>query len=229
MTEAMVDALFRWHKVIELGGRQIHMRTLSALDDNERTRQAMFAARKVRSELLSDDSDLRASLRGLGREAYLNIAKVWEQQAAAAAASYEKFAELHPASDPPEPVEPTLEAALDAEDAWAREMQAVADRRADWTKRKVAQEMEAWAAKSDDDLFEGVVEREIEGMARQAYMAEFEAQTIHRACYSDQEFTRSTFRSAAEAASVDRYVFRKLMTEYYELDRFAQDSDSLKN
>ncbi|RPJ22675.1 MAG: hypothetical protein EHM35_18000, partial [Planctomycetaceae bacterium] len=88
MAEAMVDALFRWHKLVTLGGRQVHMRTLSALDDNERTRQAMFAARKLRSSLLVDSSQLRQSLRGLGREAYLGIARVYEQQAAHAASSY---------------------------------------------------------------------------------------------------------------------------------------------
>jgi hypothetical protein len=227
--EPRCDDLFRWYVEHTIGDRQIWMRTLSALDDNERTREAMQHARKVRARLLILGSPERGALitalEGLDRADLLEIIRLYQTEATRGLAIREVHAEI----DPPEPVEPTLEAALDAEDVWAAEQLALATRREEYIKDHVATYMKLQEDREYDELLELATDLEINAAATRAYMEELEYQTVFRACFKDKKMLKRWFESIAQVRDLASYVYQGLIAKYYELDRFATSAEALKN
>lgn len=228
MTEATVDALFRWFMPVEMGGRQIWMRTLGATDDTMRARKALAAARKHRAALSREGSperkELISELDGLGREDLLDIIRVTQMGMAQSLS----VREVHP-EDPPEPASPTLDDVLDAEDEKAEQDAELGSKRKDWAQEHTDKIMGIIAAKDDDELLKEAIDTEISSAVAQVHMLEFSRQTLYRSCYQDKKFTGKTFASADEVGELDRRAFNRLLEKYNELDRFSLRGEELKN
>ena len=229
MTEPNVDDLFRWYKSVTIGDRQIWLRTLSATDDTERTKAAMRASRKMRASLLEEGSPERDELLGVyggvERKEALAAIRVFRTEEARALVARE----VQPEKDPPEPAGPTLDDAMDAEEVWEKEIVDLARRREAWIKEHVKVIMDRHADEDDEKLRETAFDLQVSAFCTQAYLEEFERQSVFRACYVDEEFTGRTFSSADGAGSIGSRAFEKLLREYYSLDRFALNADYLKN
>ncbi len=229
MTEANVDALFRWNKPVKIHGRQIWLRTLSATDDNERMRTAMFKGRQLRVKLLAEGSpereELMAAVEGLERTELLSVIRAYQTEEARGLS----VREVQPKVDPAKPIEQTLQAAMDAEDAWDKELSEVAERRESFIKERVDTYMAILNEKTDEEVRQIAIELEVNFACTRCYTEEWQRQSLFRACYNDEEFTVRTFASALEAGDLDSRAHGKLLNEYYELDRFALDAESLKN
>ena len=228
MSEATVDALFRWFKPVKIGGRQIWMRTLGAADDTERARQALAAARKCRAALRREGSpereQLLAELTGLGRQDLLDVIRGVQMGLAQSMS----VREVHP-DDPPEPASPTLDAVVEAEETRLEQDNTLGSRRREWAEEHLETVMEHVAKKDDEELLQEAIDTEITSAVAQAHMLEFSFQTLYRACWEDKKFTRKTFASADEVRELGPRAFSLLLGEYNALDQFSLRGDELKN
>lgn len=228
--DAKVDDLFRWYTSTTIGDRQIWLRTLSATDDSERTKAAMRASRKMRAKLVNKDSperkDMLEAYEGVGREELLAAIRAFRTEEARARV----VNEVHPKIDPPQPERNTLEAAMDAEDAWEEELADLVRRREEWVREHVDTIMEKiHVDQSDEELFQEAIDMQIAFFCTDAYLREFERQSVYRSCFQDEKFTASTFDSAEQAGEAAGRVFQKLLREYYDLDSFGLNQETLKN
>jgi len=228
MNEPTVDELWRWRKDITIGGRQVWMRTLSATDDSERTKAAMISSRRMRAKLLSESperEEMNDVYGKIGRTELMAAIRAFRTEEARALVG----SEVQPKIDPPEPSDPTLDAAMDAEDAWEEELVDLVKRREAWIQEHVEVIMAKHGEDSDDELREKALAMQISSFCTQAYLEEFNRQTVFRACHADKKFTRYTFSSAEEAGAVDPRAYATILNEYYELDKFALNAEYLKN
>lgn len=226
--EPTMDALFRWKKQVSVGDRTLWCRTLSSTDDAERVRQAIQFSRRVRSRLVAEGSEEREnlilSLEGASRNDLLAVGEAYHTEMARAAV----VREVHPDKDPPEPKEQTLEAVHEADEEWARILSELGVRQAMWVKEHVAVAVGKMREMDDEALRTEVTDMEVNALVNQAYMNEFEWQTVYRALYDDEGFKHRSF-TLPEVKDMDGRVFRKLLDEYYELDRFVASAEYLKN
>ena len=229
MTEVRCDDFWRWYKPVSLRGRTIWMRTLSASDENERTKAAMQAARALRTAYLTEGSPERAELLGayetVGKDELLAVIESYQTEMSRSMS----FREVQPKRDPPEPKDVTLDAALEAQDEWEKEMVALAQRREKWAREQVETLMAQHRERDVDELRAIAIEMQISAFCTQAYMNEFESQTVYRACFNDKKFTKRTFRSVEDAGNVDHSIYQKLLEEYRLLDNYALEPEALKN
>ena len=188
----------------------------------------MIASRRKRARLLGDspERDEMLDVYGkIGRVELLAAIRAFRMEEARALVS----SEVHPKIDPPEPQDPTLDAAMDAEEAWEEELVDLVNRRQEWIDEHVKVIMDKHAEDSDDELRDKAIAMQVSSFCTQEYLEEFNRQTLFRACYKDAKFTRRNFASAEEAGGVDPRAYAKLLNEYFDLDKFALNADYLKN
>lgn len=225
--EPTMDHLFRWKKQVSVGDRTLWCRTLSSTDDAERVRQAIQYSRRVRSRLVvsgEERDDLLLSLDGASRDDLLAVGQAYHTEMARATV----VREVHPKNDPPEPKEQTLEAVHEAEEQWAAILSDLRIRQEAWIKEHVAVAVDRMREMDDEALRKEVTDMEVNALVNQAYMNEFEWQTVHRAYFDDEQFTHRSF-TLAQVKDMDGRVCRRLLDEYYDLDRFVASAEALKN
>jgi hypothetical protein len=227
--DAKVDDLFRWYMKVTIGDRQVWLRTLSATDESERVKASMRASRAMRAKLLVDSperEDMLAAYKAIDKDELLAAIRVFRTEEAKALVN----SEVQPEIDPPEPDGPTLDDAMDAEELWEEEMTKVAERRKAWIEEHVDTVMDLkHGEQSIDELRNTAIDMQISAFCTQAYLEEFNAQSVYRACYEDEKFTKRTFESAKQAGEISGRVFYYLIGQYRELDRFGLGTDLLKN
>lgn len=225
-----VDDLFRWYKETTIGDRKVWLRTLGATDDSERLKAAMRASRKMRAKLIREGSpereDMLEAYEGIGREELLVAIRAFRTEEARARVENE----VQPTKDPPEPEDKTITAVMDAEDAWEEELVELVRRREEWIREHVDVIMERdHAGQSDEELFDEAIRMQISVFCTEAYLQEFERQSVYRACFEDKKFTQKTFNSVEQAGEAGKRVFQKLLGEYWDLDSFGLSQETLKN
>ena len=228
MNEAKMDRFWRWYVKVSLGGRHIWLRTVSTADDGARSKAAMDKARKVRARLLADGSEERTAMLSaydaIDRETMAATISAYDREMLRAAS----YNEVHP-EDPPKPAGTTLMDVLDAEDEAEKSQETLLERREKYVQEHVDTLKGERAKMSDDELRDLILEMEIAARSTQAYADEFDRQTVFRACYEDEKFTRRTFSTSEEVGEVGASTYRTLLDEYRKLDNFAQEPDALKN
>ena len=190
------DDFWRWCTDVEVGSRKVWMRTLSASDDNERTKMSMQASRVLRVKLLTEGSpereDMLLAYNAATREELLATLHSYHIEMSMSMA----MSEVQPKMDPPKPDEKTLDAAMDAEEEWAAEMVRVQDRRQKYIEEQVATLMARHEEEGPDELRDTATEVQVSLFSSNAYGQEFNYQTLYRACFKDKKFTRRTFPKA---------------------------------
>ena len=228
MNEAKMDRFWRWYVKVSLGGRHIWLRTLSTADDGARSKASMDKARKARARLMADGSDERVAMfsayDALDRDTMMATISAYDREMLRAAS----YNEVHP-DDPPKPAGNTLTDVLDAEDKAEQAQQTLVEKREKYVEEHVETLKGERAKMSDDELRDLILEMEIAARSTQAYADEFDRQTVFRACYDDEKFTRKTFSTPDEVGEIGIKAYRTLTDEYRKLDNFAQDPDALKN
>jgi hypothetical protein len=229
MSEVKCDDFWRWYKDVTFRGRTVWLRTLSAADESERTKAAMAAARKRRVALLAegspDHTELLGAYEGVERDELLAVIRAYQTEMSRSLA----FQEVHPKIDPPDPIDVTLDAMLDAQDTWEQEQVDLLFRRDEYVQEQVTNLMALHEKESDEKLREVAIDMQVSAFATQAYMEEFEAQCVFRSCFQDEKFTRRCFESSVHAQSADSRAYLYLLEEYRKLDGYALDTESLKN
>lgn len=231
MGEPKIDDLFRWFKETKVGGKKIWMRTLGASDDAARTRASIAAARVARGRLLRDTPERQGLLNAMGgmtRSECLDVIATWHEQMSRSIVDSQPQAKLH-VPDPPDPEEPTLEAVLEAEEEQEEVAERVEKNRESWIIESVQVLMKQYDAKSDEELFDIAMSREVEAHANHAYARWWEYETIARSCFTDEAMTKRMFESAEVVSGIGHRAKEMLIEEYYDLDRFARDTEALKN
>ena len=227
--EPTVDDLFRWKKQVSIGDRQIWLRTLSAADDGERVKAALQEARRLRVKLLEDDSPEREELLAVygkvSRKELLAAIRVFQIEASQSLAPRE----VQPKKDPPVPDEPSLDAAMDAEDEWQEELAELVSRREEWVKEQVETLMALREKDSDEKLRDMAIDLQISAHCSEAYVKEFNRQSLYYTCFEDEACKKRMFKSPGQVSELYHRVRDRLEREYYDLDRFALSSDYLKN
>lgn len=229
--EPGIDDLFRWFVSMEVGGKTVWMRTLGAKDDAARTRAAISAARIVRSRMRADSPERRAlidAMAGNSRQDNLSVLGVWHQQLSRVISMSEPKQSLHP-PDPVDPEEPTLEATIVAEEENEEATAKAKENRAAWVDDQVRVLVTQYDGKSDEELFQLALDKEIEAHVNHAYYEAWEYETLARASFLDDEFTQPMFKTAADAGEIGHYVKERMIARYLELDKFARDAEVLKN
>lgn len=229
MSEPQVDALFRWYKGVEIMGRKFWLRILGAADDGARSKGALQVSRALRARLFTEgspeQSDLLSGLKGLTRENILAVARVYYTETA----RNQSLSEVQPKIDPPEPLEPSLDAVMDSMDEWDAEVAGLRVRRDEYVLEYVEVYMSKLDDLDDEALLERVLDIEISTACSTAYMEEFGWQTTYRAYFNDEGLTERTFPTVEDARDCESKVFQRMLAEYGDLDVFSLKAEDLKN
>ena len=235
--------LFNWKSEVVLpttsGSVVVYLRTLSGIQDEQRTDAAFAASMTARAERKDEDSTLYknhlAPLYTLDRESLKEVVRILQRGLYVRESRWRIEPYANP--EPPEEVvsttgekvlsKPGLEDMLD----WQKQNEALREeleeRRKQWVEEQMANlnldEMD------DEALLEKAVQLHEGAIIERAYSKEWDDYTIFFASYKNKKCTRPFFASVQEVKDLPRHIWRRLATAYRELDTFSRDPEALKN
>lgn len=236
MAKYTLDDLMRVCSEVEFAGKTFYLRTLGARHDDKRTNAGMLRAVRMREELGDENSEayqLRiAPLFSRSLSELQGMAKTLEEGRLRREAQRVVVPERDPRVEEGDDLHDAVTVEIDV----AAEEKRLAERRAKWVEEKLAEfvtfniegteEHPAWG-------IEEVRKHVIEAFTNQSevlgYAEAYNEMTLMWGVYTDKKHTKPFFRSLEDVQDANPALRRALTDGYTELDRFANDTDALKN
>ena len=239
----MVEALglFSWKSEVVLqttsGSVTVHLRTLSGVQDEQRTDAALAASQVTRTALEDKKSSSYqnhiAPLLGLHREGLLEVIKSLQRGLFVRMARWT----VEPYGDPDPPEEqlagtnvvskPDLTDVMDWKDEKGSLLVELGERRQAWVEEQmVALDRELAEV---EDLQSIAVNLHKAAIYERAYNREWDYQTIFFGSFRDKKCRKSFFNDVQGVRDLPRPVFLKIAAAYRELDTFSYNPEALKN
>lgn len=237
--------LFHWKSEVSLqttsGSVTVHLRTLGAVEDEQRTDAALATSMKARTELEDKNSILYqnhiAPLLSLKRGSLAEITTSLQRGLFVREARWR----VEPLGDPDAPEEmitsdgyavlskPNLDDILDWKDKQDSLRGELEQRRVEWVKER----MEAFEAELKElnkaELLERAINLHKAAIIERAYNREWDWQTVFLGSFKDGKCTRPFFKTIEEVRDLPRPQFMQIATAYLELDIFSRNPELLKN
>lgn len=242
MIEAL--SLFTWKSEVVLqttsGSVTVHLRTLSGVQDEQRTDAALAASQVTRTELEDENSVLYgnhiAPLLGLHREGLLEVIRSLQRGLFVRMAKWT----VEPYGDPDPPEEqlvgtnviskPDLVDVMDWKDEKSSLLAELEERRKEWVDEQMAALDEELAEVEDADLQSMAIDLHKATIYKRAYNREWDYQTIFAGSFKDEKCKKPFFSDVQEVRDLPRpYPFYHIAAAYIELDTFSRDPEALKN
>lgn len=240
----MIEAhgLFAWKSEVVLqttsGSVTVHLRTLSGVQDEQRTDAALAASQIARTDLESEDSFLYqnhiAPLLGLHREGLLDVVKQLQRGLFVRMAKW--MVEPYGDPDPPEEQlvgtnvvsKPDLTDVMDWKDEKSSLLVELEQRRKEWVEKQVSSLNEE--LEEVKDLQSMAVNLHKAAIYERAYNREWDFQTIFFGSFKDEKCKKPFFSDVQDVRDLPRpYPFYHIAAAYMELDTFSRNPEALKN
>ncbi len=227
-----VDGLWRVYDktrvVTPAGPVMVYMRTITALEDDARRREANADGRTMRLALLNEETQEHkrhmAQLYVASREAIEDLLMQFQQ----VETMRRSFVEVFSKDEPQPPKNATIVQVLEVEEQVEKIADDVAEARREWVEKQLDAYRTDLSAKSQQELIDDAKNRLIANITAQTIHSRFDYETMHYACFRDEAYTERLFATVEDAMGCNPDVLPQLVLKYMDLDRWSQEPEELK-
>lgn len=227
-----VDALWRVEDEVTVstpsGELTVYMRTISDMENDNRVKEALAAARRFRVRLSDKGSDEYrwhiAHLDDASSEALRDIAVELRRIELARESISEVFARSWP--EPKKDAD--VEGLIKVEEQREKIEADVEDARSDWIEKGLEVYREQLAEMPDERLMEIAVAGQTTSAVNGVFQQSMDRATVHYACFRDDGYQERLFPTLKSVEDANHRVVDQLIARYRELDRWTRGSDGLK-
>ncbi|MGQ9458330.1 MAG: hypothetical protein ACUVS5_08605 [Anaerolineae bacterium] len=224
-----VDDLFRVRGTAQVAGRTVHLRTISAADNEDRMAYALELATALRRALLNPETEEYkkqiAPLASMPDSTLVDLCVMRRR----VTATIQAMQIILPEASPEPPERGTVAQAAQAElDDEAFRLDAER-RREQWVEEELARYREHLRTLDREALVEEARQAVVDQATEREFIAASDRHILHRSCYWDPDCKKPVFPTPEDAAQADRRAYETLVQAYRELDRFYEEPEALKN